>query len=112
MPPILTVVGATGVQGGSVVDAALASGTYQIRAVTRDIQSDKAQALAAQGVQLVAADLNDEQSLVKAFDVSFFVLALQIRISMLMKSGFNRNLRCYGLLRALCGRGSRSRYGN
>jgi uncharacterized protein YbjT (DUF2867 family) len=68
--PIITVIGATGVQGGSVVDAALKSSIYKVRAITRNINSDKAKALAARGVELATADLNDEQSLIKAFDVS------------------------------------------
>jgi uncharacterized protein YbjT (DUF2867 family) len=70
MSPIITVIGATGVQGGSVVDAALKSGIYKVRAITRNINSDKAKALAARGVELATADLNGEQSLIKAFDVS------------------------------------------
>jgi uncharacterized protein YbjT (DUF2867 family) len=70
MSPIITVIGATRVQGGSVVDAALKSGIYKVRAITRNINSDKAKALAARGVELATADLNDEQSLIKAFDVS------------------------------------------
>jgi uncharacterized protein YbjT (DUF2867 family) len=70
MSPIITVIGATGVQGGSVIDAALKSGIYKVRAITRNINSDKAKALAARGVELATADLNDEQSLIKAFDVS------------------------------------------
>ncbi len=70
MSPIITVIGATGVQGGSVVDAALKSGLYQVRAITRGVNSDKAKALEARGVEIATADLNDEQSLIKAFDVS------------------------------------------
>lgn len=70
MSLIITVIGATGVQGGSVVDAALKSGIYKVRAITRNINSDKAKALAARGVELATADLNDEQSLIKVFDVS------------------------------------------
>ena len=71
MSPIITVIGATGVQGGSVVDAVLKSGLYQVRAITRNINSDKAKALAARdGVEVTTADLNDEESLIKAFDVS------------------------------------------
>jgi uncharacterized protein YbjT (DUF2867 family) len=71
MSSIITVIGATGVQGGSVVDAALKSGTYKVRAITRKINSDKAKALAARGVELAIADLNDEESLIKAFEVSY-----------------------------------------
>lgn len=69
MVGILTVIGATGAQGGSVVDAALKAGTYKVRAITRNTSSDKAKALVAQGAEVVSADLNNEDSLAKAFEV-------------------------------------------
>lgn len=65
--PILTVVGATGAQGSSVVSSALESGLYKVRAITRNTSSDKAKALIAKGVEVVSADLNDESSLAAAF---------------------------------------------
>ena len=51
---IIAVVGATGAQGGGVVRAILAdrSGGFSARALVRDAGSDKAKALAAQGVQV------------------------------------------------------------
>lgn len=64
----ITVFGATGQQGGSVVDALLAQDTYSIRAITRDAGSEKAAALKAKGVEVVAADLNDPASLAAAFE--------------------------------------------
>jgi uncharacterized protein YbjT (DUF2867 family) len=70
MAPILTVIGATGAQGGSVVEHALKAGVYKVRAVTRNPNSDKGKALAAKGAEVVQADVNDEESLVKAFHVS------------------------------------------
>lgn len=70
MAPILTVLGATGSQGGSVVNSALTEGVYKVRAVTRNVNSDKAKALAARGVEVVTADLNDQKSLVRVFEVS------------------------------------------
>ncbi|KAE9363124.1 NAD(P)-binding protein [Stipitochalara longipes BDJ] len=76
MSLIITIIGATGVQGGSVVDAALKSSIYKVRAITRNINSDKAKALAARGVELATADLNDEQSLIKAFDGSTAIYAV------------------------------------
>jgi hypothetical protein len=65
--PILTVVGATGAQGSSVVSSALESGLYKVRAITRNTASDKAKALIAKGVEVVSADLNSESSLAAAF---------------------------------------------
>lgn len=59
--PIL-VTGATGKQGGAVVAALLQAGR-SVRAITRDPQSSAAQALAAQGVEVVKGDFNDTASL-------------------------------------------------
>lgn len=69
MSKLITVVGATGAQGGSVVASALKSGNYKVRGITRNINSEAAKALTAQGVEMVSADANDEASLVKAFKV-------------------------------------------
>ncbi|KAK0216645.1 putative hscarg dehydrogenase [Armillaria nabsnona] len=66
-PKIIVVFGATGQQGGSVVASFLKNKDYIVRAVTRNPDSDKAKALSARGAQVVAADLNDYPSLVKAF---------------------------------------------
>jgi uncharacterized protein YbjT (DUF2867 family) len=69
MSKLLTVVGGTGSQGLSVINAAVKSGAYKIRALTRNPSSEKAKALIARGVEVVRADINDEQSLIKAFEV-------------------------------------------
>jgi len=65
---IIAVVGATGAQGGGLVQAILrdAQGGFAVRAITRDVNSAKARALAQQGAQVAAADLDDEVSLVQA----------------------------------------------
>jgi uncharacterized protein YbjT (DUF2867 family) len=65
----IAVVGATGAQGGGLVRAILADkgGSFAARALTRNVTSDKAKALAAAGVEVVAADLDDAQSLERAF---------------------------------------------
>lgn len=59
--------GATGGQGGSVVSALLASGTAgtKIRAITRDISSEKAKKLASKGIEVHQADLGDRSTLTK-----------------------------------------------
>jgi uncharacterized protein YbjT (DUF2867 family) len=66
---IIAVVGATGAQGGGLVRAILndRNGPFVARALTRDINSDKARALAADGAEVVAADLDDLESLKEAF---------------------------------------------
>lgn len=67
--PIVVVIGATGGQGGSVVTSFLNDGAYQLRGVTRNVNSVKAEALKARGVDLVSADLNNIDSLISAFKV-------------------------------------------
>jgi uncharacterized protein YbjT (DUF2867 family) len=66
---IIAVLGSTGSQGGGLCRAILAdaAGGFACRAVTRDTSKDKAKALAASGAQVVKADLDDVESLKKAF---------------------------------------------
>ncbi|PVM72349.1 NmrA family NAD(P)-binding protein [Caulobacter radicis] len=59
---LILVTGATGKQGGAVVQALLAAGR-PVRAMTRDLNSTAAQALSAQGVEVVKGDFNDAASL-------------------------------------------------
>ncbi|OJD31706.1 uncharacterized protein BKCO1_4500091 [Diplodia corticola] len=68
MAKIIAVTGATGTQGGSVARVLLESGNWKVRAITRNPNGNAAKALAAQGAEVVAADFNDEASLVKAFE--------------------------------------------
>jgi uncharacterized protein YbjT (DUF2867 family) len=66
---VVAVVGATGAQGSGLVRAILADpkGGFKVRAITRNPNSDKGKALAAAGAEVVAADLDDEKSLERAF---------------------------------------------
>jgi uncharacterized protein YbjT (DUF2867 family) len=66
---IIAVTGATGAQGGGLVRAILAdpAGGFVARAITRKVDSDKAKALKAQGVEVVAGDMDDEKGLERAF---------------------------------------------
>jgi uncharacterized protein YbjT (DUF2867 family) len=66
---IIAVVGATGAQGGGLVRAIMsdANGGFTARALTRDVNSDKAKELAKLGAEVVAADVNDPESLKRAF---------------------------------------------
>jgi uncharacterized protein YbjT (DUF2867 family) len=70
---IIAVLGATGAQGGGLVRAILAdpNGGYATRAITRDVNSDKAKALARLGAEVVAADIDDETGLKRAFDGAY-----------------------------------------
>ena len=66
---IIAVTGATGAQGGGLVNAILndPNGGFIPRAITRNANSDKAKALSKKGVEVVQADLDDAESLKKAF---------------------------------------------
>ncbi|WP_329416674.1 NmrA family NAD(P)-binding protein [Streptomyces sp. NBC_00704] len=61
----IAVFGATGQQGGAVVDALLDQ-KARVRALVRNPQSDRAQALAARGVELAAIRADDPASLAAA----------------------------------------------
>jgi uncharacterized protein YbjT (DUF2867 family) len=71
----IAVFGATGKQGGSVVDALLTHGAH-VRALVRNPESDRAQALAGRGVELARIDIGDAPSLSAALqgvDAFFFM---------------------------------------
>ncbi|MFI6054524.1 NmrA/HSCARG family protein [Streptomyces violascens] len=69
----VTVFGATGNQGGSLVRAILADrdSGFVVRAVTRRPDSDRAKDLRRLGAEVVQADLDDEESLVAALDGAY-----------------------------------------
>ncbi|GKZ79241.1 hypothetical protein AnigIFM56816_003126 [Aspergillus niger] len=79
MSKILVVVGATGQQGSSIINSILSdpklSPEYTIRGTTRDPNSPKAQALAAKGIEIVAANFNEPESLQRAFTGAHTVFA-------------------------------------
>jgi uncharacterized protein YbjT (DUF2867 family) len=70
---IIAVIGSTGAQGGGVVRAILndAAGDFTARALTRDPGSDKAKELAHLGAEVVAADVDDFESLKRAFQGAY-----------------------------------------
>ncbi|MEV6851056.1 NmrA/HSCARG family protein [Actinoplanes sp. NPDC051411] len=70
---LISVMGATGVQGGAVARALLGSGEFAVRAITRNASSEKAVALAKAGAEVVEASLNDEAALRAAFDGAYGV---------------------------------------
>lgn len=63
----VVIIGITGNQGGSVAQRFLQDPNYHIRGLTRNPSSPAAQRLAAQGIEIVFADLNDIDTLVPAF---------------------------------------------
>lgn len=70
---IIAILGATGAQGGGLVRAILSdpAGPFAVRAITRDVNSDKAKALARMGAEVVAANVDDVAGLTKAFDGAY-----------------------------------------
>jgi len=70
---IIAVTGATGAQGGGLVRAILADsqGGFSARALTRDVDSPKARELANLGAEVVSADVNDVESLRRAFEGAY-----------------------------------------
>jgi len=93
----IAVLGATGIQGGSVARSLLKDGTFAVHAITRNPDSVAARgncytptyetlkidgchfaALQSQGAQIIKADSRDSVSLVKAFEGAYGVFALSI----------------------------------
>lgn len=70
---IIAVLGATGAQGGGLVRAILddTQGGFGAKAVTRDTSTDRAVALSKLGADVVAADVDDVESLKRAFDGAY-----------------------------------------
>jgi len=65
----IAIIGATGAQGGGLARAMLedAKSAFRVRAITRKPKSEKAEALAKLGAEVVQADLDDVESLKRAF---------------------------------------------
>jgi len=70
---IIAVVGATGNQGGGLVRAILgdSSGSFAVRALTRDPKSEKAKELTKLGAEVVKADLDSASTVKAAFDGAY-----------------------------------------
>ncbi|KAM0432024.1 hypothetical protein ACHAQK_009940 [Fusarium lateritium] len=68
---IIAVIGSTGFQGGSVVDIFLNDAAlnkeWVVRAITRDPSKEKSKKLVERGAEVIPGDLNNKESLVKAF---------------------------------------------
>ena len=73
---LVLVTGATGQQGGAVARELLAKG-YQVRAMTRNPDSDKAKALAQAGAEVVKGDLDDAASVKAALAGCWGAFAVQ-----------------------------------
>ena len=84
MTKLLTVFGATGQQGGSVVEYVIndpeLSKQYKVRGITRDLTKSAAQALQKKGVEMVEADADDKKSLEQAMQGSHTVFGVTATI--------------------------------
>ncbi|PTB34959.1 uncharacterized protein TrAFT101_006364 [Trichoderma asperellum] len=83
----ITVIGATGIQGGSVIRALLKDTTYSLTAITRNKSSDMAKKLASDGVRIIEADLDDVASLQVAFAGTSIIFASTNFFELFVKRG-------------------------
>lgn len=74
----IAVLGATGAQGGGLAQAILSDNEseFKVRAITRKPDSEKAVSLANIGADVVSADIDDMESLRKAFEGAYGVYAV------------------------------------
>jgi len=72
---LITVFGATGLQGSSVADALIATGEFKVRGVTRDTTASKALELSKKGVEMVQGDCSDVKSIRQALTGAYGVFA-------------------------------------
>lgn len=80
MSKLLVIFGATGNQGGSIIDFVLnspeLSTQYKIRGVTRNPSKAASLALVEKGVEVVTGDLNDNDSIKRAVEGAYTVFAI------------------------------------
>ena len=71
---IIAIVGATGSQGGALARAIFNEGDkseFAVRALVRNPNSEKAEALKKWGAEIVKCDINDEASVTKAVEGAY-----------------------------------------
>ena len=70
---IIAIFGATGAQGGGLARAILhdSNSEFSVRAITRDPASDKAKDLAKMGAEIVAADIDDPETMKQALQGAY-----------------------------------------
>lgn len=72
----IVVCGATGKQGGAVVNSLLKAGGWNVVAIARNPEGAPAQALSERGVEIRQADLLDGPSLTRAFEGAYGVFGV------------------------------------
>ena len=75
-PQLLVVLGATGNQGGSVVNSFIGRPGWKVRGLTRNTASQSARSLADRGVEVVTADIDDISSLDAAFEGAYAIYSI------------------------------------
>ncbi|MDR3668623.1 MAG: NmrA/HSCARG family protein [Ignavibacteriaceae bacterium] len=70
---IIAITGATGAQGGGLARAILndKNSPFKVRAITRDVNSDKAKELKKLGADVVQGNIDEEESIKKAFEGAY-----------------------------------------
>lgn len=80
MSKLLTVFGATGLQGGSLIkyilDRPELSKLFHLRGVTRDVSKAAAVSLQGRGIEIIQADMSDPASLDRAVAGSYAVFSV------------------------------------
>ena len=74
---LVLITGATGHQGGATLRHLAKRGGFKLRALTRKPDSDAAKAVAAEGAEVVAGDLDDAASLERALAGAWGVYSVQ-----------------------------------
>ena len=69
----IVIAGATGAQGGGLARAILndKNSSFKVRAITRDVNSDKAKELKKLGAEVVSGNIDEGESLNKAFEGAY-----------------------------------------
>ncbi|KAJ4256822.1 hypothetical protein NW762_008918 [Fusarium torreyae] len=75
MSKTIAIVGATGAQGGSVARTFLQIPEWNVRGITRNPDGEAAKRLKSEGADMVQGDLDDKESLVRAFEGAHVVFS-------------------------------------
>ncbi|KIX05561.1 uncharacterized protein Z518_06433 [Rhinocladiella mackenziei CBS 650.93] len=75
-PKLLVVLGATGTQGGSIINTFQNDPEWTIRGITRNVNSSKAEILKSKGVKVISANLDDPSSLMTAFKGAYAIFSV------------------------------------
>jgi uncharacterized protein YbjT (DUF2867 family) len=75
---MILVIGATGNQGGKLINQLMLSGTYTVRGMTRDLNTEKVKNLINTGVDMVEGTMDDVDSLKAAFNGVYGVFFVAI----------------------------------